>query len=115
MNKFLQIFIGINTLQSLIIELEANLKRTLFGQHTVLSQLIPVLRSHIKNPERSKKALVMIFHGTPGTGKNFVADRVADHLYTLGSHSKYVHKYIGRADFPLLSRVDEYKVYTINE
>lgn len=82
----------------------------MFGQHIVINQMIPALRSHLEQPDQSKKALVMIFHGTPGTGKNFVADRVAEHLYRLGVHSQYVHKFFGRADFPISSRVDFYKV-----
>lgn len=55
----------------------------------------------------------MSFHGTPGTGKNFVADRIVKHFYERGDRSKYVHKYRGRIDFPLASEVDLYRVNNI--
>lgn len=52
----------------------------------------------------------MSFHGTVGTGKNFVADNIANHMYKLGTKSKYVHKFMGMIDFPSKNMVDYYRV-----
>lgn len=90
--------------------LKKDLKENLFGQHIVNDTLIPALKSHWKNIYRSQKPLVMSFHGTPGTGKNYVADRIVKHLYRQGDNSKFVHKFRGRVDFPLASEVNVYRV-----
>lgn len=90
--------------------LRSNLSATLFGQHIVIDQIIPVLRSHVRHLHNSDKPLVLSFHGTAGTGKNFVADRLAEYLYRNGAASRYVHKYLGRIDFPHADRVDQYAV-----
>uniref|UniRef100_A0A1A9ZEK9 AAA+ ATPase domain-containing protein n=1 Tax=Glossina pallidipes TaxID=7398 RepID=A0A1A9ZEK9_GLOPL len=72
----------------------------LYGQHIVKQQLIPALASHLKNGGHSRKPLVISFHGTPGTGKNMVADMIANSIYAEGLQSKFVHKFMGRAEFP---------------
>lgn len=90
--------------------LSRNLSASLFGQHIVLDRLIPILRAHYRTGDHSGKPLVLSFHGTAGTGKNFVSDRVADHLYRSGAGSRYVHKYLGRVDFPHADMVDTYAV-----
>lgn len=90
--------------------LKRDLEENLFGQHIVNTTLLRALRSHTQYLQRSQKPLVMSFHGTPGTGKNFVADRIVKHFYAKGEHSKFVHKYRGRIDFPLASEVDVYRV-----
>lgn len=90
--------------------LKSNLTNTLFGQHIVQNHLIPALQSHYSNLGASSKALVLSFHGTPGTGKNFVADRIAEYLYRSGARSAYVKKYLGRLHFPEASRAEEYAV-----
>lgn len=81
--------------------LKHDLSQTLFGQHIVQKQLIPALEAHFSGKRNSRKPLVISFHGTPGTGKNFVADQIANKLYAKGSESKFVHKYMGRSDFPV--------------
>lgn len=93
--------------------LKADLEKNLFGQHIASNTILPALHSHYKNLDISQKPLVMSFHGTPGTGKNYVADRIVKHLYKLGDESKYVHKFRGRIDFPLASLVDVYRVSSI--
>lgn len=90
--------------------LKLDLERNLYGQHIVNTTLLAALRSHKRNFYISQKPLVMSFHGTPGTGKNFVADRIVKHFYERGDKSRFVHKYRGRIDFPLASEVDLYRV-----
>lgn len=93
--------------------LKRDLEINLYGQHIVNTTLLAALSSHKKNLHLSQKPLVMSFHGTPGTGKNFVADRIVKHFYRLKDNSKYVRKYRGRIDFPLASKVDTYRVNII--
>lgn len=94
--------------------LKADLKDRLFGQHIVNATLIPALRSHVKNLKSSEKPLVFSFHGTMGTGKNFVSDLIIKHFYKNGENSKYVHRYYARRDFPIESEVGIYRVSGLN-
>ncbi|XP_037929242.1 torsin-like protein isoform X1 [Teleopsis dalmanni] len=90
-------------------ELKTRLSNNLYGQHIVLQHLIPALQAHFSPENNSRKPLVLSFHGTPGTGKNFVADQIAEALYEKGVKSRFVHKYLGRADFPLEANSHIYK------
>lgn len=94
--------------------LKADLQDQLFGQHIVNATLIPALRSHVRNLDSSKKPLVMSFHGTMGTGKNFVCELIIKHFYKKGENSSYVHKYYARRDFPIESEVEIYRVSASN-
>lgn len=91
-----------------IAKLESELKSHLFGQHIVIQMIIPALEAHFSKGTYSKKALVLSFHGTPGTGKNYVADFIAKSLYKKGLESKYVYLFKGRADFPYQSESKKY-------
>lgn len=84
----------------------------MFGQHIARQIIIAALQSHYYNSKlgKTKKPLVIVLNGSPGTGKNFVADRIAKHLYKNGEKSKYVHKFYGRTTFPLESHVPQYRV-----
>ncbi|EDV45827.1 uncharacterized protein Dere_GG18527 [Drosophila erecta] len=89
--------------------LKRSLDETLIGQHIVKQHVVSALKAHINANSKSRKPLVISFHGQPGTGKNFVSEQIADALYLLGSKSSYVTKYLGQADFPNQSMVDAYK------
>ena len=52
----------------------------------------------------------MSFHGWTGSGKNFVSNIIAEHLYKKGSDSKYVHKIISSHAFPIEQNLETYKV-----
>lgn len=88
--------------------LQSDLENSLYGQHIVKQQVIAALEAHFKEEHKSQKPLVISFHGTPGTGKNYVSDKIANRLYAKGFHSKYVRKYLGRGDFPLESEAKLY-------
>ncbi|XP_055389146.1 torsin-like protein [Condylostylus longicornis] len=90
-------------------QLEKDLRNNLYGQHILIEHLIPALKSHFQDEVKIRKPLVISFHGTPGTGKNFVSDFIAKHLYKKGTNSKFVHK-IGKVNFALESDIDKYKV-----
>lgn len=83
----------------------------LYGQQIAQETVINALRGHLES-QNPPKALVMSFHGTPGTGKNYVAQMIAKALYKKGIESQYYHFFNGRNDFPLQRKVDEYKVYS---
>ncbi|EDW78479.1 uncharacterized protein Dwil_GK16456 [Drosophila willistoni] len=89
--------------------LQYNLETQVYGQHIVNKHIVQAISAHFNNLGTSRKPLVISFQGQPGTGKNFVADHIAKALYTRGSESKFVHKFLGRADFPEAIRVDTYK------
>ncbi|KAL6420436.1 hypothetical protein ACFW04_014439 [Cataglyphis niger] len=89
-------------------KLEYLLTTKLYGQQIAQDTIIHALRGHLAN-KNSPKALVMSFHGTPGTGKNYVVQMIATALYKKGIESQYYHFFNGRNDFPLQQKVDEYK------
>ncbi|KAL0109459.1 hypothetical protein PUN28_014492 [Cardiocondyla obscurior] len=88
--------------------LETMLSTKLFGQQIARETIINALKDHRGNHD-SPKALVMSFHGTPGTGKNYVVQMIAQAYYKNGVQSKYFHFFNGRNTFPLQRKVDEYK------
>ncbi|XP_058059385.1 torsin-like protein [Anopheles bellator] len=91
------------------------LEKNLFGQHIARTVVVGAIGGHLKNIATSDKPLVISFHGAPGTGKNYIAEHVARALYKKGMESKFVHKYLGRIDFPLESRLEEYRVQLVND
>lgn len=92
-----------------IAKLSASLSNTLFGQHMVRQHVVAALIAHLRSNNPSRKPLVMSFHGTPGTGKSFVAEQIAQALYREGVKSKFVHRYLGRADFSHPAKLNEYR------
>jgi len=85
------------------------LKTRLHGQHLVRPVIVKALRAHLKNPN-PQKALALSFHGWTGTGKNFVAGLITDHLYYYGRNSRYVHLFAATHHFPHESHIETYKV-----
>ena len=81
----------------------------LVGQHLARDLVIRSLRGHHLNPAPAKP-LVLSFHGWTGSGKNFVAQFVAESVYTRGIHSKYVHLFIATLHFPDKRKTEHYKV-----
>lgn len=91
-----------------LVKLEYLLTTKLYGQEIAHEMVIHALRGHL-GPYGSSKALVMSFHGTPGTGKNYVVQMIVSTLYKYGAQSQYFHFFNGRNDFPLQQKTDEYK------
>lgn len=75
--------------------LQDKLRSKLFGQHIVQEFIVKAVASHYENIEKTKKPLVMTFHGTQGTGKNFVASMIAEAVFEKGTQSKYFHLFHG--------------------
>ncbi|XP_008547317.1 torsin-like protein [Microplitis demolitor] len=88
--------------------LDDALEKNLYGQHIAHDVVVSALRAHVKSGH-SPKALAMSFHGTPGTGKNFVTQNIVNNFYKEGAKSKYFHFFSGRLSFPLQNMVAMYQ------
>lgn len=82
--------------------------REVFGQHLATTALKKLLTVFYRRSSEGSKPLVLSFHGTPGTGKNYIADHIVRARYKNGKQSNYVHGYSGRASFPLDSLAQQY-------
>lgn len=78
-----------------IISLREKLQNRLYGQHIVQQYVFKAVASHYENIENSKKPLVMTFHGTQGTGKNYVATMIAEAVFEKGIEGKHFHLFHG--------------------
>ena len=84
------------------------LQNRLHGQHLVINTAVKAIKGHVYN-SNPQKALVLSFHGWTGGGKNFVSKIIAEHLFTKGMESKFVHLYVSTLHFPHESRLETYK------
>ncbi|QQP49215.1 Torsin-1B [Caligus rogercresseyi] len=95
------------------VDVARNLSKTLtdgiFGQHLVEKLVVPGIKSHLAQSQPSK-ALVLSFHGLPGTGKNYVARFIAESMYPdQGMASPHVHHIIAGLKFPFVSQSELYR------
>lgn len=72
--------------------------------------VIRALKGHMLSTD-PKKALVLSFHGTPGCGKSYVSDFIAQSLFVKGMKSQFVRKFVAGIDFPDVSKEALYKVF----
>lgn len=79
------------------------------GQQIAQSTVVAALTGY-RQTEKPPKALAMSFHGLQGSGKNFVAEIIAQTFYKEGTKSKFYHFFNGRSYAPVPSRLQEYKV-----
>lgn len=89
--------------------LEQDLSRRLHGQHLAKEVVLKAVQGFLATPQ-PEKALALSFHGWSGTGKNFVARIMAEHLYRDGLKSECVKVFISQFHFPHPKYVDIYKV-----
>ncbi|CAH2315972.1 torsin-1A [Pelobates cultripes] len=80
----------------------------LFGQHLAKITTLKVLPGFLKN-KHPKKPLVLSFHGLTGTGKNYISQIIAQHIYPDGLKSKFVHQFVATLHFPHVQHLDMYK------
>ena len=85
--------------------LQSVLQRRVFGQHLVTNTVLKAVVGHLNN-ESPSKALALSFNGWTGSGKNFVSQIIAEHLFREGMDSKYVHLIIATRDFRHHSKQD---------
>ena len=89
----------VRTSPEILQELEKNLATKLHGQPFVHRIVFNAIKKHMMNEDPSK-ALVMSFHGGPGTGKNYVSENIAKAIFQLGINSQYFVRIGGRDMFP---------------
>ncbi|XP_070795352.1 torsin-3A [Pituophis catenifer annectens] len=89
--------------------LELVLSKRLHGQHLAKKIVLKAIQGFLETPQ-PEKALTLSFHGWSGTGKNFVARLMAEHLYRDGLKSDCVKIFISVLHFPHLNYMDLYKV-----
>ena len=89
-------------------KLDDILSEELYGQRIAHHVVTSALRGHLSS-SNPPKALVLSFHGPPGTGKTYVAQLIARSFYKNGDLSRFYHFFNGRNDFPLPTDVEKYK------
>ncbi|KJH50686.1 Torsin [Dictyocaulus viviparus] len=94
--------------------LHRDLHELVYGQHLVLDTVENSIRAHWTN-ERPKKPLVMSFHGFTGSGKNYVAEIIANNTFKNGMKSSFVHHIVATTDFPDSAKINEYKLKLRNK
>lgn len=97
-----------------ILSLREQLQSRLFGQHIIEEKLFQAVASHYKEIDKSQKPLVMSFHGTQGTGKNFVSNLIAEAVFEKGTASQYYHIFHG-SQYGDVDRVNYYREHLKNE
>uniref|UniRef100_A0A8C5PSZ6 Torsin n=1 Tax=Leptobrachium leishanense TaxID=445787 RepID=A0A8C5PSZ6_9ANUR len=88
--------------------LQADLENRVFGQHLAKGITLRGLSGFLRN-KNPRKALAMSFHGSTGTGKNYISQIIAQHLYPDGMKSRYVHQFVATLHFPHIQHLDTYK------
>jgi len=88
------------------------LDQHVFGQHIATSYIRDAVKSHFED-NNPRHALSIVAMGNTGTGKNYISKHVAKAAFP--SNPEYVHLYLGRHDFPLVSEVERYKERLKNE
>uniref|UniRef100_A0A1B6LD14 AAA+ ATPase domain-containing protein n=1 Tax=Graphocephala atropunctata TaxID=36148 RepID=A0A1B6LD14_9HEMI len=94
--------------------LEVDMKTTVFGQQLAINTIMGAMRNHLKQkvPDR---ALMLSFHGGPGTGKNFIAKMILKNMFRKGENSEYSIFFRSSIDFPLKEKKEEYKRDIVNK
>jgi len=87
------------------------MKKNFFGQHIASKVILSALAGNLHRSKYNKKPLVMSFHGCTGSGKNFLSDLIASHMFKWEKVKKLRYHVIhGRSEFPLQSKINYYKV-----
>uniref|UniRef100_A0A8C5RP56 Torsin family 3 member A n=1 Tax=Laticauda laticaudata TaxID=8630 RepID=A0A8C5RP56_LATLA len=94
--------------EKITILLKLQFKR-LHGQHLAKKIVLKAIQGFLEK-RQPEKALTLSFHGWSGTGKNFVACLMAEHLYRDGLKSDCVKIFISVLHFPHLNYMDLYKI-----
>ncbi|MEE6505535.1 hypothetical protein FKM82_005552 [Ascaphus truei] len=88
--------------------LQLDFDHNVFGQHLAKQVILKGLTGFMKN-KNPKKPLTLSFHGWTGTGKNYVSQIVARHIYKGGMDSKFVHQFVATLHFPHAHQINNYK------
>ena len=95
--------------------LKADLESRVFGQHIAIDLVTKALINHANLSENATKPLVLSFEGMSGTGKSYVSEFVAKHLFRRGMKSNFVFKIIAPHHFPLKNAQEIHKIDLRNQ
>ncbi|XP_018414042.1 PREDICTED: torsin-1A [Nanorana parkeri] len=88
--------------------LQVDFEENIFGQHLAKRVILKAVPGFLEN-RNPKKPLALSFHGWTGTGKNYVSQILARHVYPEGLKSKHVHQFVATLHFPHADLIDVYK------
>ncbi|VDD91729.1 unnamed protein product [Enterobius vermicularis] len=88
--------------------LEYLIHSQLYGQHLAKKVILKAISSHWLN-RNPNKALVISLHGTPGTGKTYTSQMIAQSMFRKGEKSNYVHMLPSTLHFSDSRIVQQYK------
>ncbi|XP_022111530.1 torsin-1A-like [Acanthaster planci] len=94
--------------------LQEALRMQVFGQHLVTDHVAGAVGAHLTNKDPNKP-LVLSFHGSTGTGKNFIARIIAETIYKEGMNSRFVHHFSANKHFPHKRKLEQYQDQLRNE
>jgi len=87
------------------------MKKSFFGQHIASKIVVSALAGNLHRSRNNKKPLVMSFHGCTGSGKNFLSDLIAKHMFDSKKVRDLRYRVIhGRSEFSVQSKINDYKV-----
>ncbi|XGW10866.1 hypothetical protein V3C99_012402 [Haemonchus contortus] len=89
-------------------KLHRDLQELVYGQHLVVDTVENAIRAHWTN-DQPKKPLAMSFHGFTGSGKNYVAEIIANSTFRNGMRSNFVHQIVASSEFYDKDKINEYK------
>lgn len=81
-----------------------------FGQHIASKLILSALKSNYQRSSNNKKPLVMSFHGWTGSGKNYVSDLIANHMFQSEKIKKLRYHVFHKREDEIQSKVDYFKV-----
>ncbi|XP_025207141.1 torsin-1A [Melanaphis sacchari] len=91
-------------------ELEHSMEKSFFGQHIASKIVLSALAGNLYRSKNNKKPLVMCFQGWTGSGKNFLSEVIANHMFTTPKiKSLRYHIILGQSDFVHHSKINYYK------
>uniref|UniRef100_A0A1I7UYW1 Torsin n=1 Tax=Caenorhabditis tropicalis TaxID=1561998 RepID=A0A1I7UYW1_9PELO len=88
--------------------LNMDISNLLYGQHLVKDVVVNAIKAHWYN-ENPKKPLVLSFHGYTGSGKNYVAEIIANNTFRQGLRSNFVQHIVATNDFPDKNKIEDYQ------
>uniref|UniRef100_A0A8C5PS70 Torsin-1A C-terminal domain-containing protein n=1 Tax=Leptobrachium leishanense TaxID=445787 RepID=A0A8C5PS70_9ANUR len=89
--------------------LQEDLEKRVFGQHLAKGITLRALSGFLRN-ENPRKTLAISFHGSTGTGKNYISQIIGRHMYPEGMNSSCVNQFVATLHFPHVQHLDMYKV-----
>ncbi|XP_047123674.1 torsin-1A [Hydra vulgaris] len=89
-------------------DLEHVINSEVFGQHLISKRVPAAIINHIEN-KNPASPLVLSFHGGTGTGKSFVSQIIAEHLFKNGVNSKFVRVIYATKNYTNKNMLEEYK------